>query len=205
MAAYPVPVGRHRRELDIKRSRFIATVTRAIDPQAALAFVEEIRAEFPDANHHCYAFRAGPPGDSSRIGMSDAGEPRGTAGRPMLTILLHAPVGDLAVVVTRYFGGTKLGTGGLVRAYSGALQAALETLPVEPFEPTRQLRVAVDYALHSPLLRWLDQHQGQVLESRFDTRVHLDLSLPLHRESDFRALLESLGGGSSGHELTVIK
>ena len=88
-----------------------------------------MNVEFPDATHNCWAYVAGPPASTGRVGMSDAGEPHGTAGRPMLTVLLHSGVGEIAAVVTRYYGGIKLGTGGLVKAYGGAVLAALEALP----------------------------------------------------------------------------
>ncbi len=127
---YPVPAARHRVAQSIDRSRFICTVQRIASPEDAHAFLKEMSAEFPDATHNCWAFVAGPPGSTSRIGMSDAGEPHGTAGRPMLTVLLHSGVGDIAAIVTRYYGGTKLGTGGLVKAYGGAVQLALATLPL---------------------------------------------------------------------------
>ena len=118
---YNIPQpGLHRCEEIIKRSRFIATVAWAPDVGAAKSFIETIKSEFPDATHNCWAYAAGPPGDTAAVGFSDDGEPHGTAGRPMLNALLHSGIGEAAVVVTRYFGGVKLGSGGLVRAYSGA-------------------------------------------------------------------------------------
>src|SRR5512146_1043212 len=126
---YPIPARAHRTQEEIKRSRFITTLGAAATAEAASEFVALVTAEFPDATHNCWAFVAGPPGSTDRIGMSDAGEPHGTAGRPMLNALLHGRVGDIVAVVTRYYGGTKLGTGGLVRAYAGCVQHALETLP----------------------------------------------------------------------------
>src|SRR5690625_3641612 len=126
---YPIPARTHRVEQEIQRSRFITTVAHAPTIEEARAFIDSIREEFPDATHNCWAFAAGPPGDTAAIGMSDDGEPHGTAGRPMLTALLHGGVGEIAAVVTRYFGGTKLGTGGLVRAYTSSVQQALESLP----------------------------------------------------------------------------
>jgi len=203
MTGYPVPAGRHRVELEIKRSRFIATLARAGEAEAALAFIAGIREEFPDASHHCYAYQAGPPGDTARIGMSDAGEPRGSAGRPMLTVLLHAGVGEIAAVVSRYFGGTKLGTGGLARAYGGAVQSALESLPTAPYEPSVQLQLVVDYPLLAPLERWLHQHRGAVLASEFGARVELTVSLPVEAEAPFRAALGELGGHRP--ELSVLE
>src|SRR6185312_17010598 len=127
---YLVPAARHRAEQTISRSRFICTVDRVSSADTAQRFLREMNDEFPDATHNCWAYLVGPPGSTDRIGMSDAGEPHGTAGRPMLTVLQHSGIGDVAAVVTRYYGGAKLGTGGLVKAYGGAVQHALATLPL---------------------------------------------------------------------------
>ena len=126
---YPIPAQRFRSEIEVERSRFVATVQEVTSPDAAQAFVAEIKTEFPDANHNCWAYLVGPPGSSDRIGLSDDGEPHGVAGKPILTVLQHSGLGDTAVVVTRYFGGIKLGKGGMVKAYTAAVQAALEQLP----------------------------------------------------------------------------
>jgi uncharacterized YigZ family protein len=136
----------HRVEEVIQRSRFITTVAHAPDADAAHAFVQRMRDEFPDATHNCWAFVAGPPGSTTHIGMSDDGEPHGTAGKPMLTTLLHGGVGEIVAVSTRYFGGVKLGTGGLGRAYSGGVKLALESLPREE----RVDRITVDVTLGYP-------------------------------------------------------
>ncbi|MGD9326788.1 MAG: YigZ family protein, partial [Desulfobacterales bacterium] len=105
---YKIPAKLYRTEETIKRSRFIATVARAFTEEDAKAFISIIKNEFPDATHNCWAYVAGPPGDTARIGMSDDGEPHGTAGKPILTALLHSEIGEIVAVVTRYFGGTKL-------------------------------------------------------------------------------------------------
>ena len=101
----------HRVEDVIRRSRFIATFARASSTEEARDFLERIRAEHAQATHNCWAYVAGEPGSTAQVGASDDGEPKGTAGRPMLTALLHSGVGEVAVVVTRYFGGILLGTG----------------------------------------------------------------------------------------------
>lgn len=126
---YPIPAQSFRSELEVERSRFITTVQEVISQAAAQLFVAELKAEFPNANHNCWAYLIGPPGSTDQIGLSDDGEPHGVAGRPMLTTLQHSGLGDTAVVVTRYFGGIKLGKGGMVKAYTAAVQTALEQLP----------------------------------------------------------------------------
>src|SRR5215218_8245898 len=139
---YPIPADVYRARDEIDRSRFITTIAPAPTVEAAEAFIRSMRDEFPDATHNCWAYVVGPPGSTTRVGMSDDGEPHGTAGRPMLTALLHGGVGDVVAVVTRYFGGTLLGKGGLVRAYTGCVQQALEHLPTT--ERVRKVRIAIE-------------------------------------------------------------
>ena len=137
------PEDLHRCEEIVRRSRFIVSLAHTPTPEAAKSFIERIKQEFPDATHNCWAYAAGAPGQTSKVGYSDDGEPHGTAGRPMLTMLLHGGVGELSAVVPRYFGGIKLGTGGLVRAYQGMVKLGLETLP------TREHMIAY-YGLSQP-------------------------------------------------------
>ncbi|MBE6484194.1 MAG: YigZ family protein [Actinomycetaceae bacterium] len=115
-----------RHEIVVKRSRFLAAVARVPDAAAARAFIDAERAATPDARHHCTAFLVSVPGAAPQSHSSDDGEPSGTAGRPMLDVLTGSGVTDIVAVVTRYFGGTLLGTGGLVRAYSDAVRECLE-------------------------------------------------------------------------------
>ena len=142
---YDIPGAPHRALLTIDRSRFLCTIAPARTTDDAQAFVRAMHVEFADATHNCWAYVIGPPGITDRIGMSDDGEPHGTAGRPMLTVLQHCGVGDIVAVVTRYYGGTKLGTGGLVKAYGGAVQLALESLPRTPRVDYAYLEVVVGY------------------------------------------------------------
>ena len=161
--SYLVPVGPHRAEHVVSRSRFITTLARAPTATSAHAFVERIRDEFPDATHHCWAFVAGSPGSTTHVGLSDAGEPKGTAGRPILTVLLHSGVGEVVAVSSRWFGGTKLGTGGLARAYAEGVSQALEALATEPKVRRERFDVFVGYA-HVDALRQLMGELGAVLE-----------------------------------------
>ena len=189
---YNIPQpGRHRSEEIVKRSRFITTVAWAPDVGAAKAFIGAIKAEFSDATHNCWAYAAGPPGDTAAVGFSDDGEPHGTAGRPMLNALLHSGIGEAAVVVTRYFGGVKLGSGGLVRAYSGATVSGLEATPLrEKITPVRFM-VTLDYALITPFKRALEGFEAVVLEEVFTDSVVVCLEMPEeHAENFMRSLTE---------------
>ncbi len=143
--------------------------------------------EFTDATHNCWAYVAGPPGSSDRIGMSDAGEPHGTAGRPMLNVLLHGGVGDVVAVVTRYFGGTKLGTGGLVRAYAGAVQRALETVPLAERVDMVALDVVVDYPKVSAVQQLFGPFEVEVVSQQFEGEAKYSLRLPDGQVDGFRA------------------
>ena len=183
---YPIPAGQHRVEEEIMRSRFITTAVPAGTIEEARAFVDRMREEFPDATHNCWAFLVGSPGSSTRVGMSDDGEPAGTAGRPMLNILSHCPVGDIAVVVTRYYGGTKLGKGGLVRAYSGGVQLVLESLPTVEKVYRKKLTVVAEYSDVKTLKRLMTSHEAEIHDERFEVDVTYDLAVPDDQATDFR-------------------
>jgi uncharacterized YigZ family protein len=175
---YPVPGATHRAERVIERSRFIATVARAATPDEAQAFVRAVGAEFPDATHNCWAYVAGAPGSTSHVGLSDDGEPHGTAGRPMLTVLLHSGVGEVAAVVTRYYGGTKLGTGGLARAYGGTLGDAMAGLPRAERMTLVRVEAIVGYDAIGAVQLLLPAHEGVVEDVVYDTEVRYRLALP---------------------------
>ncbi len=195
MPRYPIPAGRARVEEIILRSRFITTAAPASTPDAARAFIAGIRAEFPDATHNCYAFVAGPPGSTAQIGLSDDGEPGGTAGRPMLAVVLGSGIGDLAVVVTRYYGGTKLGTGGLVRAYSGGVKAVLEVLPVREKVALTTLLASGPYRWVTPVERLLPNFEAAVMEQEFAADVTWRIALPEERATTLSAALIELSHG----------
>lgn len=192
---YLVPARVHRVEEVIKRSRFITTLARAPHADAAHDFVQRIRDELPDATHHCWAFVAGPPGSTTSIGMSDAGEPHGTAGRPMLTMLLYGEVGEVVAVSTRYYGGTKLGTGGLSRAYSGGVKAALESLPTEVKTPRKKLEVVVGYPHVDGLQRLLDDFRIERVAEEYGADVRYRLAVPVARVEAFTRAVADLTGG----------
>jgi uncharacterized YigZ family protein len=195
---YLVPAAIHRVEQEVSRSRFITTLGRASTVEEAQAFIRAVADEFRDATHNCWAHVVGPPGDTGRIGMSDAGEPHGTAGRPMLNALLHATVGDVVAVVTRYYGGTKLGTGGLVRAYGGGVQAALATLPVTERIEYVSLAVTVDYARLTALRQLCAEHEAEILGQEFAEQVRVTLRVPDGNAGRFRtALLDATRGQAS--------
>ena len=192
---YPVPAGRHRVEQSIERSRFICTVERAGTPEDAQAFVRELDAEFAGATHNCWAYIAGPPGSTNRIGMSDDGEPHGTAGRPMLTVLTHGGVGEIVAVVTRYYGGTKLGTGGLVKAYGGTVQLALATLPRSERVDHVELFLRIGYASIATIQQLLPTLEAEVTAQEFGEDALLSLRVP---RQNLAALRSAIADATSG-------
>mgnify|MGYP002614689415 FL=1 len=167
-----------RFEEEIRRSRFITTLARADSRERALALVECVRREFPDARHHCWAYAVGRPGDTAQVGQSDDGEPHGTAGRPMLTQLLYGGVGELAAVTTRYFGGIKLGTGGLTRAYQNGVKQALTLLPVTEKKVLVRVLAEVDYAHADRFHRLLPRFQARIADEDFGQRALFTLEMP---------------------------
>ncbi|MFC2992305.1 IMPACT family protein [Halomonas tibetensis] len=160
---YPVPdlvPGTWREcELEVEKSRFITWLSYIPDVTDFESLLAEARRCHPGASHHCTSFIAGPPGEQSAIGFSDDGEPGGTAGRPMYRVLEGSGLGQVGCVVTRYFGGTKLGTGGLARAYAQAVAQALESLPRREVVERRPLHLKVDFAGEAETRTWLgEQH-----------------------------------------------
>lgn len=200
---YRIPAQRHRVEEVIRRSRFITTVGYAPTVEDARLFIAEIRNEFPDATHNCWAYVVGPPGSTSQIGMSDDGEPHGTAGRPMLTVLLHSEIGDIVAVVTRYFGGTKLGKGGLVKAYSGGVQLALEGLPTVEKVPKVEVLVAIDYSAVTPLQRELPEYGATIVDEVYASDVNYRIRLPEDTLEPFLAAVANLTNGQAKTEVVA--
>lgn len=194
---YPIPGNRCRTEQEIKRSRFVTTVQHADSVSSAKQFVDQIKCEFPDASHNCWAFLIGRPGDSGNVGMSDDGEPHGTAGRPMLTVLIHSGVGDIVSVVTRYFGGTKLGKGGLVRAYSGGVQRALQEMSLTYRVQYAALAVTLNYASVSSFKLLLPDYEVLVVQEDFGKDVTFRLKLPVEHVASFKRSVGDLTHGRS--------
>lgn len=194
---YPVPQGPHRVEETIQRSRFITSVGHASTGDAAKAFVASVREEFPDATHHCWAFVAGPPGDTAQVGMSDDGEPHGTAGRPMLNVLLHSGFGEIVAVGTRYYGGTKLGTGGLSRAYSSGVTAVLKGLPTRRRVDRVVTDLVIDYEHVDSLQRLMESSDVEVHDVDFSTDVRYELGIPAPGYEAFAGAVQDLTGGQA--------
>ena len=192
---YAIPSRIYTVEEVIKRSRFITTAAHAPDADAANAFVGSVRELFPDATHHCWAFVAGPPGSTAHIGMSDDGEPHGTAGRPMLSVLLRSEVGEIVTVCARYFGGVKLGTGGLSRAYAGGVKLLLQTLPTESKIKRVRITVRVAYPHVENLQRLLEDLEALVEHEDYGEEVRYQIAVPATTLETLREQLAQLTSG----------
>lgn len=172
-------------EEEIKKSHFITYLAHTPSIEEAKAFVDSIKAKHADARHNCWAFVAGRPEDSMKWGFSDDGEPSGTAGKPILAQLTGSGVGEIAAVVTRYYGGIRLGTGGLVKAYGGGVQQALKLLPTLEKKITVQLLVEVDYSLISLTQSIMSLYSATEVSATYDTAAKLVVEIELLNEKEF--------------------
>jgi uncharacterized YigZ family protein len=194
VSQYLVPAETTRIENVVVNSRFVATIGRADTVAEAKAFIQSVRDEMPDATHHVYAFKVG-YGASITEGMSDDGEPSGTSGPPILAVLRGADVGNVVIVVTRYFGGTKLGTGGLVRAYGGAAKDALAALPVEMKIEKHYVGITIAYTFYERLKLLLTDHHAEIDSEEFDAEVTVYAYLPVDQLVSLTSALQNLTAG----------
>lgn len=182
-----------RNELEIRKSRFIAFAIPVADRDAAMAELRRLRGEHPAATHVCWALLAG-----GQSGMSDDGEPSGTAGRPILEVLRHHDLDGVLAAVVRYYGGVKLGAGGLVRAYTDAIASAL--LDASRIERIAQvsLNVEVSYADEAKVRRWIDAHGYALVDSAYGMLVKMTIRLPVNALDDARRTLVDITQGNAG-------
>ncbi|WP_346839619.1 YigZ family protein [Microbulbifer sp. SAOS-129_SWC] len=176
--SYQIPCSPVVAETEEKKSRFICWLGPIEDKAAFQCALQSMRAQYPDASHHCTALIIGNPANPDTMQADDDGEPGGSAGRPMLELLLKQEIGNVGAIVTRYFGGTKLGVGGLMRAYRGAVGAALQAAELKTFVPQLQVRVAGSFAQESRLRFLTNQQQGRCEEAEYSDRVSMRLQLP---------------------------
>jgi uncharacterized YigZ family protein len=188
------PTGTARAEIIAKRSRFVADAVPATAVAAAEAGIARIRAEHPDASHVVYAYLVGDE-RSEQAGLSDAGEPKGTAGRPVMEILRGSGVRDVLLTVVRYFGGTKLGTGGLVHAYGDAARAVLERLHTRERVDRVTAICSVPYDLLERTRQLIDAAGGAVVDEEYGTSVALVWEMPSEHLDALREQVLDLSRG----------
>ncbi len=191
--AYSVPIqgtdNPFQVEEMIKGSRFIGRLIFSPDVKTAKDFIRQLNLNEPEATHHCWAYIIGNPQSTTLIACSDDGEPSGTAGMPMLNVLKHSGVGDITAVVTRYYGGTKLGTGGLARAYGGSIKLAMKTLPRQERLFTDKVTIECSYDLQNQVEYLLKEHQGLITDCQFSNRVAISAEVPQDRWPDLQQAL----------------
>ena len=191
-----------RTEYIIEKSRFIATIAPVSTEEEAQAFIQRISKEFWDATHNCTAYAIGPRQEQQR--SSDNGEPSGTAGKPMLEVLKKTTITNVAVVVTRYFGGIKLGAGGLIRAYSHSVAKAVQEGPKLLIAPRQIVSLTIDYSYFGSVERQL-QTLGLPYQSSFTDTISLEIYVEPNFVSDLETTITNLTGGNLLWELQDIR
>jgi len=189
-----IPARRNETEFTDHHSRFITNMGPAFSVEEAQAFIARIKSKYPDATHHVPVYLIGH--DSATVAhCSDAGEPSGTAGQPALSVLRGSGLGDIVGVVTRYFGGTKLGTGGLVRAYGDSIRLALEKLPRARKIATTSLMFVIPYSIFDQSQRIINNHLGVITDQDFGADVTLTARLADTRLDSFTSRMVELTRG----------
>ncbi|WP_426416308.1 YigZ family protein [Aestuariirhabdus sp. LZHN29] len=192
---YLVPDASASNELEIKRSRFIGFIEPVSSREQALELLTRLRQQYPDARHHCWAYRVGSPRSPSAEACSDDGEPQGTAGRPMLNVLQHQSISDVMVVVVRYFGGIKLGAGGLIRAYTDAVQATVAKTVLRPRQEMVCCRLRCGYEYEAALRHAIEKEDGEWLDTVYSAEVELRVSIPQSSLERFKRVSQDICRG----------
>ena len=163
--------------LEIKKSEFIAYAYPVHTREQAMFHVEQLRIKYLDARHWCWAYIIGDPDNTTSAGFDDDGEPSGTAGRPILNVLQHKSIGNIIIIVVRYFGGIKLGAGGLTRAYAGSAQAAVDEMQLCPYIAMSQVQILADFAHESQCRYVVESLNGTIDEVAYSKNVLLTVTL----------------------------
>lgn len=198
---FPIPAATaqapHLTQLLIRKSRFLAQSCHCATKEASREFIELIRKAHPDATHNCWAYVAGSPGDSAQVGSSDDGEPRGTAGRPMLSALLHCGIGQICVVVSRWFGGIKLGTGGLVRAYQDSVAENIASLPVTLAIAKNRWQANIPYSYIEAIKRILPELEAKIETEDYGQSLILRFTAPEDRDLEVQSVFAQASNGGA--------
>jgi uncharacterized YigZ family protein len=192
---YQIAVNEVEHETVVNRSRFICYLAPCTTIDEAKAQVKVLQQEHPQASHHCYAFLTKAANDSLGYGYSDDGEPSGTAGKPMLAVLKGGDIGEVCAVVVRYFGGTKLGTGGLQRAYADSVRQALVFLQAKTKIAMAAKTLACQYSQVDDVLHIITQAEGQIVAQEYLQQVHFSLLIP---ETKLAVVMQQLQTSSAG-------
>ncbi len=194
--SYLIPEAMHESEIEVKKSRFIARLCPASNRSEAMQALQLAKQAYPDARHHCWAYQIGPPSQPQLVAMSDDGEPSGTAGKPIFNVVQHKNVGNVMLIVVRYFGGIKLGAGGLVRAYSAATQNAYDLAQFKQIIFRQHVSLHCEFADEQVIRHWASQHDGEILSADYQQQVQLNIALPKAAIASLLALSEGLKGST---------
>lgn len=200
---YLIPALPTQFEEEIKKSLFITYLAHTPSVDAAKAFIAQIKTKHSDARHNCWGFVAGRPEDSMLWGFSDDGEPSGTAGKPILAQLAGSSVGELTAVVTRYYGGIRLGTGGLVKAYGGGVQQALKQLQTIEKKITTKLSLTLDYSFVPIAQSIIAQYEAFEVEADYKEQVKFLVEIELRHLDAFTQTIINKSGAKA--VVTAIK
>lgn len=181
--------------LELKRSKFHCHIERADSSQAANLLIARLRQQYPDANHVCSAYIAGVSGNTTALGCSDDGEPNGCAGKPMLNVLMHSEVSFVVAAVARIFGGTKLGTGGLARAYGGVVSEGMARLDLEEKRILTSARYTLPFAFEAQARHLLDKFDGVLESVAYSNEILMHISIDEERLPVFTADMKNASGG----------
>lgn len=192
--SYSIPAAPVEHCYEVKKSKFITRVAYVTDRPMAMSLLARAKLDHPDARHHCWAYLIGSPFQPISAAFNDDGEPSGTAGKPILNVLNHRGIGDIQVIVIRYFGGIKLGAGGLVRAYSSATQQAIELLLTRVLVPNTKLSIRCEYAFEPELRRFIEAHQGTIISTEYEMGLTILITIPLAEKPALSAFIAGRKG-----------
>lgn len=188
-----IPTEKYTTEIEIKKSRFIGYGFPIESVEHARERLKELKVEYPDSRHICYAFVWGH--NNSHMGMSDDGEPGGTAGRPISEVVKGSGMENLLVAVVRYFGGTKLGTGGLVKAYTEISKLVVESIDREEYIERAQVKVTIPYTLYNQIKLLLEEFECHIIREDFLTDIELEFQIDCLKTKDFQKELSDVSSG----------
>jgi len=182
-------------ETEAKKSKFISTISSVSTKEEFLSFAKKIQKQYPNANHNCFAYIVGDPESPKYLGSSDAGEPSGTAGKPIMSVLQHNNMGNVVVFVTRFFGGVKLGTGGLVRAYSAAAKTVVEKVVVKKNIQSQRLQICFPFPFESGVRHLFAVMGISVIDSKYSEEVVIEIEVSMNSLDEIRSRLNDITKG----------
>ena len=175
-----------------KKSKFIGIIYPLNNKDELTALLKEAQKFYPDASHYCYAYKIGNVSSPSHAGMNDDGEPKGTAGKPIFNLINHNNVSNILIIVVRYYGGVKLGAGGLTRAYSKAASLVFKSITTETYFMSFKATITIDYKSEKKLIMWINKSKVIIVNKFYDKAITYELSIPQTLESEWNKIFESV-------------